>query len=81
VKRRALNILIATDQFLFCILSLGHYSPDETLSAAAWRWETQGIRAWPRQLIDWLFSIVEQDHCRLSFEAERSKRQLPSAYR
>lgn len=42
MKRRALNLLIALDQFLFVLVTLGHASPDETLSAAAYRWEAKG---------------------------------------
>ena len=35
MRRRLLNILIALDQFVYVLLTLGHGSPDETLSAAA----------------------------------------------
>ena len=82
VKRRALNLLIALDQFVFCLVTLGHAYPDETLSAAAWRWELAG--RWRgrvlRPLIDALFWF-DPAHCRLSFESERTKAHLPVVYR
>ncbi len=42
LKRRILNLLIALDQFLFSLVTLGHASPDETISAWAWRAESMG---------------------------------------
>lgn len=83
VKRRVLNLLIALDQFLYVLLTFGHGSPDETLSAASWRWERAG--KWQgrllRPLIDALASPFESNHCWVSFEAERLKRHLPAEYR
>ena len=60
MKQRILNVLIALDQFLFCLATLGHSSPDETLSAAAWRWEQAGkLRGRVlRPLIDALFHVA-----------------------
>lgn len=82
MKRRLLNLGIALDQFLFCLFTLGHAAPDETLSAAAWRWETQG--KWQgkilRPLIDALFWF-DPNHCAQSFLSERKGRQLPDEYR
>lgn len=82
LKRRILNILIGLDQFLFCLVTLGHSYPDETLSAAAWRWEMAG--KWSgrvlRPLIDLLFWF-DPEHCRMSYESERTKAHLPSVYR
>ena len=82
MKRRALNLLIALDQFLFCLLTLGHSHPDETISAWAWRAELAGKRRgrWARRVIDALFWF-DPEHCRTSFESERTKAQLPTAYR
>lgn len=37
MKRRLLNLLIALDQLTYVPLTLGHGSPDETMSAAAYR--------------------------------------------
>ena len=81
MKQRALNWLIAFDQFAFNTLTLGHSSPDETLSAAAWRWEQSGKLAGRvlRPLIDALFWF-DQEHCRNAFEAEKLGKHLPKAY-
>ena len=83
MKRRILNVLIALDQMLYVLVTFGHGSPDETLSAAAWRWEMAG--KWQgrplRILIDTLARPFETDHCWGAFEAERNKRHLPVEYR
>lgn len=82
-KRRLLNFLICADQMLFNILTLGRSSPDETISAAAWRLEQAG--KWQgrifRPLIDAIFLPFEDNHCYRSFEAERRLSHLPDAYR
>ena len=83
MKQRILNLLIAIDQLLWVVLTLGNGSPDETISAAAWRMEQQGKLAGRilRPLVDFLFSPLERDHCRLSFESERRGAHLPDYYR
>lgn len=83
MKRRLLNLLIALDQLAWVVVTLGNGSPDETISAAAWRMEQQGKIAGRvlRPLIDFLFLPIERDHCRLSFLAEIRKTQLPPEYR
>jgi len=83
LKRRALNLLIALDQFLFCVFTLGHASPDETVSAAAWRWESAGRMRGRllRPVIDALFLPLERDHCELSWLSEKNGSHLPSTYR
>ena len=82
MKQRFLNWLISLDQFLFNTVTLGHSSPDETLSAAAWRWEQAGkLRGRVlRPLIDLLFLPFERDHCRNSFESEVNRLHLPPEY-
>ncbi|MFW9594014.1 MAG: hypothetical protein ACMV1D_00765 [Macromonas sp.] len=82
MKRRILNVFIALDQLLFCFATLGHSSPDETLSAAAWRWEQSGKLAGRvlRPLIDALFWF-DRNHCQTAFESERDGRHLPPEYR
>lgn len=82
MKRRILNILIAVDQLLWVILSIGNGSPDETISAAAWRMERQGkvMGFILRPLIDALFWF-DPNHCQKSYNAEFRKLQLPRAYR
>ena len=42
MKQRLLNLLIAVDQLLWVVFTLGKGHPDETISAAAWRMEQQG---------------------------------------
>ena len=71
MKRRFINILIALDQFLYVLITLGNGAPDETMSAAAWRMERAG--KWQgklfRLLIDRLFWF-DPDHCQKAFQAE-----------
>ena len=81
MKRRLLHIFIAFDQLLWVLLTLGNGSPDETISAAAWRMEQQG--KWQgrvlRPLVDRLFWL-DPDHCRNAYNAEFHKLQLPKSY-
>lgn len=81
MKQRALNWLVALDQFLFNTVTLGYSSPDETLSAAAWRWEQSGKRRGRvlRPLIDALFWF-DPAHCQTSFESEKTGAHLPPIY-
>lgn len=83
MKQRALNWLIAFDQFAFSTLTLGHSSPDETLSAAAWRWEQAGkLRGRVLcPLIDALFLPFERDHCQMAYLSELHGLHLPPEYR
>jgi hypothetical protein len=80
---RALNLLVALDQFLFCLICLGGSSPDETASSAAWRLEALG--RWQgklfRPMIDWLFWPVQHDHCMCAYYSERRRAQLPEDMR
>lgn len=79
MKQYLLNVAIAIDQTLN---ALRGGSPDETLSAAAWRTEQKGrlLGRVFRPLIDLLFFLFEKDHCRKSFESERDGRHLPKEY-
>lgn len=83
MKQRLLNIGIAVDQLAYVLLTLGAGSPDETLSAAAYRSEGNGklLGRVFRPLIDALFLPFERDHCRTAFESERDGRHLPKEYR
>ena len=83
MKQRILNWLISLDQFLFNTVTLGHSSPDETLSAAAWRWEQAGkLRGRVlRPLIDALFLPFERDHCQMAYLSELRGLHLPPEYR
>lgn len=82
MKRRLLNILIALDQLLYVLVTFGHGSPDETLSAASWRWESAG--KWQgkilRPLIDSLLWF-DKDHCWSSYQSEIVKNHLPAEYK
>jgi hypothetical protein len=71
MKQRILHLLIAIDQLIYVIITLGHGNPDETMSAAAWRLEKKGHCSGKlfRPLIDWLLWF-DPDHCRTSYEAE-----------
>lgn len=79
LRTRVLNVLIALDQFLFCVVTLGVSSPDETASSAAYRTEQKGriLGRFFRPLIDWIFSPIERDHCRRAYEAEISGQHRP----
>lgn len=83
MKRRLLHLLIAIDQLAWVVLTLGNGSPDETISAAAWRMEQQGKIAGRvlRPLVDLLFLPIEKDHCRKAWLSEVHRSQLPSAYK
>ena len=76
---RLQNLLIALDQFLFCVLTLGAAYPDETASSAAWRSELQG--KWQGKLfrpcIDFILAPLQKDHCRKAYESEMLGLQLP----
>lgn len=79
MKQYLLNVAIALDQVLN---ALRGGSPDETLSAAAWRTEQKGrwLGRIFRPLIDLVFHPLEKDHCRTAFESERNGRHLPKEY-
>lgn len=79
---RLKNLLVALDQFLFCVVTFGRASPDETASAAAWRLEQEG--RWQgkvfRPLLDAMMWF-DKDHCRESYRSELLRAQLPKGYR
>ena len=83
MRQRLLNLAVAIDQLAYVLLTLGAGSPDETLSAAAWRTEQTGKLGGRifRPLIDLLFRPFEREHCRKAYESERLGRQLPPEYR
>ncbi len=82
MKARILNVLIALDQLAYVLLTLGAGHPDETLSAAAWRWEHAGklVGRVLRPLVDTLFWF-DPKHCQTSFESEVNRLHLPPEYR
>ena len=75
-----LNLAIAYDKL--CNAALNG-SPDETLSARAWRTEQTGkiFGHIFRPVIDGLFWIVQRDHCKKAYFAELRRNQLPKDYR
>lgn len=82
MKNRLLNILIALDQLVYVLITMGYGSPDETMSSAAYRMELKGKIAGRlfRPMIDLLFFRIEKDHCRKSFIAEKNRAQLPKDF-
>ena len=80
MKQYLLNVAIAVDQTLN---ALRGGSPDETLSAAAWRTEQSGKLGGRifRPVIDLLFFPMERNHCYRAYMAERQGAQLPKEYR
>lgn len=82
VKRRILNILIAIDQLAYVLLTIGHGSPDETISAAAYRlWllDRLGGRLF-KPIIDTVFRPFQLNHCKYSYRAEMDRKHLPREY-
>lgn len=71
------KVLIAFDQLINTLL--GGW-PDETLSSRCYRWERDGVRVWPRKLVDGLF-FWQREHCKSSYESEREGRQSPPELR
>ena len=69
--------LIAVDQLLNTLL--GGW-PDETLSSRCYRWARDGVRVWPRRVVDGLF-FWQREHCKSSYESEREGRQSPPELR
>lgn len=79
MKQRILNILIALDQLIYVLITLGAGYPDETLSSAAYRLDQKGQfwgKIW-RPIIDWLFTYIQRNHCYEAYEAERRRTQAP----
>lgn len=74
MKQWLLNIAIWFDQGANVFLG---GSPDETLSARAWR-NRERHSAWV--WIDTLF-FWQDHHCKSSYEAEMSRKQMPLEYR
>lgn len=71
------NVLIAIDQLFNAVI--GGYC-DESLSSRAYRWEKNGVRSWPRRVVDGLF-FWQREHCKSSYESEREGRQSPPELR
>jgi len=78
MKFRILNFLIALDQFVYVVITLGAGMPDETMSAAAYRGERMGkwFGRLLRPIIDHLFWF-DDNHCKGAYDAEVKRLQLP----
>jgi hypothetical protein len=62
---RTLTILYTLDSFVLALLTLGGCDIGDTLSSKAWQLEAKGRthgRVF-RRLIDWLFALIEPEHC------------------
>ena len=83
MKRRLLNILIAIDQLIYVLITLGGGYPDETLSSAAWRLEQEGAimgKFW-RPVIDFLALPFERDHCEKAYDSEKRRNHVHASMR
>ena len=75
------NLMIAVDQLINALF--GGFA-DETLSSASFRASRDGVRHWPRRLIDALFFWDRQGdarHCELSYISEQLRLQCPPELR
>ena len=73
------RVLIALDQLVNAIFNGW---PDETISSRSYRWDKDGIRHWPRKLIDKIALLFrDKNHCYESYVSERIGRQLPPELR
>jgi hypothetical protein len=71
-----LRILIAIDQLANVVVCNGE--PDETMSSVAYRMERDGyFWGFMRPVIDFVFRPFQKDHCRLAYESEKLRLQLP----
>ena len=81
MKQRIKHLLIAFDQLIYVVITLGAGMPDETMSAAAYRMELAGKPAGVfRPVIDALLWF-DVDHCRQAYLSEAGRKQLPDEYR
>ena len=74
-----LNLAIAFDQLLNALFA---GSPDETLSARAYRLSVERGRHWPRRVIDGLFLVLfwQRSHCQQAHASELLRKHLPPQY-
>ena len=66
---RTLTILYAFDSFVLALVTLGRCEIGDTLSSKAWQLEQKGRTHGKvfRRVIDWLFALVEPDHCHQAY--------------
>lgn len=78
---RLLHFLIALDQFIFSIITLGKAYPNESLSSAAYKGEQEGkiLPTFFRPLIDKIL-YFDPDHCHQAYLNVKQGLQLPPSY-
>lgn len=73
---RVKNLLLALDQLIYVIITLGSGNPDETCSSAAYRMEMKGkVFGFWRPIIDCIF-FWDDNHCKESYENELLKKEF-----
>lgn len=73
MKRRVLNLLISLDQFILSLITLGGTHPDMTISGACYKYGMlypKPLVIYCMYFVDGLFSLLETDHCKKSYENE-----------
>lgn len=79
---RLLQMFIAFDQFVSCIIGLviGDSWADETFSAKCWR-KSKGSLMWDitMKIVNGIF--LDNNHCYDSYMSEKERRQVPIEYR
>lgn len=66
---RTLTILYALDSFVLALVTLGNCEIGDTLSSKAFQLDQKGRRHGYvfRVVIDWLFALIEDEHCRQAY--------------
>ena len=75
---RTLIVLYSLDSFVLALITLGNCEIGDTLSSKAWQLEQKGRTHGKvfRKLIDWLFALVEPDHCHQAYLTYRRIRNI-----
>ena len=73
-----MQVLIALDQLLNSLIPGGW--ADETISSRCYRWHRDGIRSWPRNIVNTLF-FWEPRHCEAAYQSEKNRLQAPAEIR
>lgn len=83
MKQRILHLLIAIDQLIYVLITLGAGYPDETLSSAAYRLELKGSSSGKffRPKIDFLMQWMETEHCKKAYMSELRRLQVHKSMR
>ena len=78
------QLLIAFDQFVNALTGLICFKEkiwaDESLSSRAYRMDRDGVRSWPKKVINAMF-FWQKNHCLSAYTNEREGRQLPPELR